>query len=137
MAFGAGKSGVFKLDVTNGGALTDYSAYVTNLSFSATNETGDTTTFGASAHTYIKLLKDFTFSIDFVADPTFIDVLESHDAGSATASFELDPMGTTTPQPKYTGEAWLESWSITTAVDGVVTGSASFKASGAVTLGAN
>lgn len=137
MAFGAGKNGVLKLDATNGGSLTDYSAYVTNVSWSRPIELLDTTTLSKNSHTRIKGLKDATFTIDFNADPTFIDVLESHDAGTASTSFEYDPMGTTSGQPKYTGECFLGEWSFTTSVDGVVTGSASFSCSDDVTPGAN
>lgn len=132
--FRHGKSTVFKVD-NSGGTLTDISNTLTDVSFPQTVETAETTSFGSSAKTYIVGLTDSTIS----ASGNFDATVDAHLAGitgqSATVSFEYGPEGSTTGQVKYSGEAILTSYEKSGAVGDVVTYSAEFQVTGAVTRG--
>jgi predicted secreted protein len=133
--FRHGKSTSFKVD-NSGGSLTDISDTLTDVSFPETIETAETTSFGSNSKTYIVGLKDATISISGNFDAT----VDAHLAGiagqSATVSFEYGPEGTTSTFVKYTGEAILTSYEKSGAVGDVVTYSAEFQVTGAVTRGA-
>ena len=133
--FRHGKSTSFKVD-NSGGSLTDISDTLTDVSFPQTIETAETTSFGSNAKTYIVGLSDATLSVSGNFDAT----VDAHLAGiagqAATVSFEYGPEGTTSTFVKYTGEAILTSYEKSGAVGDVVTDSAAFQITGAVTRGA-
>ena len=133
--FRHGKSTSLKVD-NSGGSLTDISDTLTDVSFPETIETAETTSFGSNSKTYIVGLKDATISISGNFDAT----VDAHLAGiagqAATVSFEYGPEGTTSTFVKYTGEAILTSYEKSGAVGDVVTYSAEFQVTGAVTRGA-
>jgi hypothetical protein len=133
--FRHGKSTSFKVD-NSGGSLTDISDTLTDVSFPQTIETAETTSFGSNAKTYIVGLSDATLSVSGNFDAT----VDAHLAGiagqAATVSFEYGPEGTTSTFVKYTGEAILTSYEKSGAVGDVVTYSAEFQITGAVTRGA-
>jgi hypothetical protein len=132
--FRHGKSNSFKVD-NAGGSLTDISNTLTDVSFPQTIETAETTSFGSNAKTYIVGLSDATVSIS----GNFEATVDTHLAGvlgqAATLSFEYGPEGTTAGQVKYTGEALMTSYEKSGAVGDVVTYSAEFQVTGAVTRG--
>ena len=132
--FRHGKSTVFKVD-NSGGTLTDISNTLTDLGFPQTVETAETTSFGSSAKTYVVGLSDSTVSVSGNFDAT----VDAHLAGilgqAASVSFEYGPEGSTTGQVKYSGEAILTSYEKSGAVGDVVTFSAEFQVTGAVTRG--
>ena len=132
--FRHGKSTVFKVD-NAGGSLTDISNTLTDVSFPQTIETAETTSFGSSAKTYIVGLSDSSLSVSGNFDAT----VDAHLAGvlgqAATLSFEYGPEGSTAGQVKYTGEALMTSYEKSGAVGDVVTYSAEFQVTGAVTRG--
>ena len=132
--FRHGKSTVFKVD-NSGGTLTDISNTLTDVSFPQTIETAETTSFGSSAKTYIVGLSDSSLSVSGNFDAT----VDAHLAGvlgqAATLSFEYGPEGTTAGQVKYTGECLMTSYEKSGAVGDVVTYSAEFQVTGAVTRG--
>jgi predicted secreted protein len=133
--FRHGKSTSFKVD-NSGGSLTDISDTLTDVSFPETIETAETTSFGSNSKTYIVGLKDATISVSGNFDAT----VDAHLAGiagqAATVSFEYGPEGSTSTFVKYTGEAILTSYEKSGAVGDVVTYSAEFQVTGAVTRGA-
>lgn len=132
MAFVHGKSGAFKLD-NSGGTLTDISAYLDNVSFPESVETGETTVFGNASKTYVVGLKDTTISLSGKWD----SVVDAHLAGilgqSATVTFEYGPAGSTAGLVKYTGECIVTSYDVTTPVADVVTFSLELQVTGNVT----
>ena len=132
--FRHGKSTSFKVD-NSGGSLTDISDTLTDVSFPQTIETAETTSFGSNAKTYIVGLSDATLSVSGNFDAT----VDAHLAGiagqAATVSFEYGPEGSTSTFVKYTGEAILTSYEKSGAVGDVVTYSAEFQITGAVTRG--
>ena len=132
--FRHGKSTVFKVD-NAAGTLTDISNTLTDVGFPQTVETAETTSFGSSAKTYVVGLSDSTVS----ASGNFDATVDAHLAGilgqAATVSFEYGPEGSANGAVKYTGEAILTSYEKSGAVGDVVTYSAEFQVTGAVTRG--
>jgi hypothetical protein len=134
MAFKHGKSASFKVD-NSGGTLTDISTYLNEITHPRSIETGETTSFGNSAKTYVVGLTDSTVSIKGTWDAT----VDAHLAGilgqDASVSYEYGPSGTTAGNIKYTGECYLTSYETTAPVADVVTFSAEFQVTGTVTRG--
>lgn len=130
MAFIHGKNTSFSI---NG---KDISAFLDNVDFNNVTDTAETSTFGATAKTYIGGLTDATFSISGKWDPTVTtgpDAVLDALVGAAATTFIYGPQGTTAGQIKYTGSAILTSYKITSPIGGVVTLSADFQPSGAIT----
>ena len=134
MAFTHGKDSVFKLDNASG-ALTDISTYVNNVDFPETADVSETTTLGADNKTYIAGLKDATISLSGLWDSTADAIFGAVVGQSATLSFEYSPEGTTGGNVKYTGEAILTSYAISSPVGDAVGYSADLQVSGAITRG--
>ena len=132
--FRHGKPTVFKVD-NSGGSLTDISNTLTDVSFPRSVDTAETSAFGDSAKTYIVGLSDATVSVSGNYDAT----VDAHLAGvlgqAATLSFEYGPEGSTSTFVKYTGECILTSYEKSGAIGDVVTYSAEFQVTGAVTRG--
>jgi hypothetical protein len=132
--FRHGKNSVFKVD-NSGGTLTDISNVLNNVSMPREIETVETTSFGSSYRTYVVGFQNATISIEGTFDAT----VDAHIAGilgqDATVSFEYGPEGSTAGQVKYTGEAYATSYETSGAVGEVVTFSAEFQVSGAITRG--
>lgn len=137
--FGHGKNSVFKID-NAAGSLTDISAYLTDVDMPQSIKTAETTTFGAAAETFIAGIKGGTISITGQFDPAVDAILAGilgGITGGGTASFEYDPVGVVTPNPKYTGECLETAYNTKGAIGGAVTFTASFQISGAITRGTN
>lgn len=134
MAFGHGKSAVFKID-DSGGTLRDISAFINEASLPREIETAETTTFGSSAKSYITGLTDATISIsglfDSVADGYLAGVLGQ----AAPLEFEYGPLGSTASMIKYSGNCIMTSYEVSSPVGDVVTFSADFQVTGAITRG--
>ena len=132
--FRHGKSTVFKVD-NSGGTLTNISDTLTDVSFPQTVDTAETSTFGSSAKSYVVGLTDSSLSIAGNFDAT----VDAHLAGvlgqAASLSFEYGPEGSTAGYVKYTGEAYLTSYEKSGAIGDVVSYSAEFQVTGAITRG--
>lgn len=136
MAFVAAKNTVFKLD-NAAGTLTDISAFIDSVSGIAnTTDMAETTTFGSTSKTFQGTLRNGdTISIsgkwDSVLNTQLVALL-----GLATSStFEYSPAGTTASLPKFTGECFVSSFEVSSAVADLVTFTASLQMTGAVTIG--
>ena len=134
MAFVHGKSSVFKLDNASG-SLTDISAFVNNVDFPETADVAETSVLGASNKTYIVGLKDATISISGLFDASVDAILGAVVGQTATLSYEYSPEGTASGKVKYTGEAILTNYALSSPVGDVVAYSADLQCSGAVTRG--
>lgn len=132
--FRHGKSTVFKVD-NNAGSLTDISNTLTDVSFPQSVDTAETTAFGASAKTYIVGLTDGTFSVSGNFDATVDAHLAAIVGKADSVSFEYGPEGSTSTFVKYTGESLLTSYEKSGAIGDVVTYSAEFQVTGAITRG--
>ena len=133
--FRHGKSTVFKVD-NNAGSLTDISNTLTDVSFPQSVDTAETSAFGSSAKSYIVGLTDSTLSISGNFDATVDAHLAAVLGQAASLSFEYGPEGSTAGMVKYTGEALLTSYEKSGAIGDVVTYSAEFQVTGAITRGA-
>ena len=131
--FRHGKSAVFKID-DSGGTLRDISNTVNEVTFSQSIETGETTSFGSSAKSYVAGLTDATISVSGTWDAT-VDGYLAGGAGVDTLSFEYGPESSTSGRIKYTGECILTSYEPGSPVGDVVTYSAEYQITGAVTRG--
>ena len=136
MAFTHGKDSVFKLDNASG-SLTDISSYVNNVDFPESADVSETTTLGSAGNskTYISGLKDSSISLSCLCDATAHAIFGAVVGQSATLSYEYSPEGTASGKIKYTGEAILTSYAISSPVGDAVGYSADLQVSGAVTRG--
>src|SRR5258705_8220996 len=121
-----GKETVFKLD-TLANALTDISSKLTNVDFPQDAELLETTTFQATAKTYIVGFKDSKLTLqgrwDATIDAHLNAILgESEPTGQPASEgfdFEYGPEGSATGDTKYTGKAVLVKFQKTSAINAV------------------
>jgi len=132
--FRHGKAAVFKID-DSGGTLRNISDALNSISFPREAEVLETTSFGSSDRTYIVGFKNATISIEGSFDATYDGYLAGALGQDATLSFEYGPEGATSTYTKYTGECILTSYESTAGIGDVVSISAEFQITGAVTRG--
>lgn len=128
--FAHGKSTDFAIDDT-GGTSRNISDTLTDVSFPQTIDTAETTAFGSSNKSYIVGLKDTTISVSGIWDATVDGYLSGTEP--ASRSFIFGPAGSTSGNVKYTGEAIMTNYSQSNPVGDVVTFTADFQVTGAVT----
>jgi len=128
--FAHGKSTNFSLDDT-GGTSRDLSNVLVSVDFPEIIETAETTAFGATSKSYIVGLRDATISISGLWDAT----VDGYIIGTepATRTFIFGPAGSTSGYVKYTGEAILTNYSVSSPVGDVVTFSLDLQCTGGVT----
>jgi len=128
-----GKSVDFALDDT-GGTSRNISDTLNSVDFPETTETADTTAFGSSSRSFIVGLETATISISGLWDAT-VDGYMKGGTEPASRSFIYGPAGSTGGNVKYTGEAIMTNYSVSSPVGDVVTYSADLQVTGAVTRG--
>ena len=132
--FRHGKNASFKVD-NSSGTLTDISNTLNSVTFPREIETLETTSFGSSNRSYVVGFTGATISIEGSFDAT----VDAHLAGilgqEASVSFEYGPEGTTSTYVKYTGECFLTSYETSAGVGDIVSYSAEFQVTGAITRG--
>lgn len=130
--FRHGKSAVFKVD-NSGGSLTDISNTLNSVSFPREAEVLETTSFGSSDRSYVVGFKNQTVGVEGSFDAT----VDAHLAGilgqEASVSFEYGPEGSTSGFTKYTGECLMTSYETSAGIGDIVSYSAEFQITGAVT----
>lgn len=138
MAFVAAKGSVFKLD-NLAGSLVDISAYVDSVSgISNTTDMLDTTVFGSTSKSFMPGLRNGdTISVSGKWDSTLNTQITALLGASATSTFEYHPAGTGAGTPKVSGECYVASYEVSSAVADLVTFSLSLQISGNVTHGSN
>ena len=132
MAFVHGKDSKFQLD-NSSDSLTDISSYVNNVDFPETADVAETSALGSSNKSFVVGLKDATIGLTGLWDSTADAIFGAVVGQSATLSFEYSPEGTASGKVKYTGEAIMTNYSISSPVGDVVGYSADLQVSGAVT----
>ena len=130
--FAHGKSTDFALDDT-GGTSRSLANTLTDVSFPQSIDTAETTAFGSTNKSYIVGLKDTTISVSGLWDATIDGYLSGTEP--ASRSFIYGPAGSTGGNVKYTGEAIMTNYSQGNPVGDVVTFTADFQVTGAVTRG--
>ena len=133
MAFSHGKGTYFGLDDSSG-SLRDISTYVTSVDMSITADTAETTTFGSTSKSFVAGVKDGTFSIEGIWDPTVDGYLEGR--VGVVHSFVYGPEGNTAGDKKYSGECICTSYNPPSSIDDAVKWSAEFQVTGGVSRGA-
>lgn len=141
MAFAHGKFAVIKMD-NAAGTLFDLSGISNNIDYPESMGTGETTSFGQTAKTYLVGLTDATVSIGGTYDNTLAATIRAAIASvvngtNASLTVEYSPQGTTTGKPKYTFEAIPTGFSTSTPVAGVGTFKLDLQRTGATTDGTN
>ena len=135
--FKHGKNAYFALDGT-AGTLVSISDTLNEISMPQAIETAETTAFGQNDKTYITGLGDATISLSGMFDATVDTQIAGNIAnlksGSVSSlSFEYGPSGSVVSSPKFTGEALITSYDISSPVADVVTYSLELQVTGAVT----
>lgn len=133
-----GKNSVFKLD-NSAGSLQDLSAYITDISgINNTTAMIDTTTLGDASLEYTPGLRNgdtITLNGNYDATPnTHFTALLGQ---STSSTFEYSPAGTTASLPKVSGECFITSYALNSAVADVVKFTVTLQITGAVTWGTN
>jgi hypothetical protein len=135
MAFVHGKDSVFKLDNTSG-ALTDISQYLSENELGQEIELADVSAYGDEGHKNIPGLENSTASFSGHWDSAEDDIVGSTtQRKAATRSFEYGPSGSTAGMVKYSGEVWINSYSVSSSVSDKVSFSGSLQVDGVVTRG--
>ena len=128
-----GKSVDFELDDTSGTSRS-ISDTLNSVDFPEVTETADTTAFGSSSRSFIVGLESATISISGLWDAT-VDGYIKGGTEPASRSFIYGPAGSTSSNVKYTGEAILTNYSISSPVGDVVPYSCDLQVTAAVTRG--
>lgn len=138
MAFYHGKGLVFKID-NAAGTLQTLTAYVDGVDLDNSVDMGETTTAGAEDKTFVSGQAEHDLSISGKWDDTATtgaDPVLSALIGLETSStFEFGPGGSTNGKIKKSGECFMTGYKVSAPVGGVVTFTADFKITGAVTTG--
>lgn len=132
-----GKGSYFSLDDSTG-TPRNISPYVTQVTFSQTNDTHDTTTFGQNGHTFIAGLTNGKCTVTGLWDKTALvgtnTVFQSLVGLNATTmTFSYGPEGNTTGKVNKTGECILESYEESDPVADLVKFTAVLQITGSVT----
>jgi len=134
--FRHGRNTAFKVD-DSGGTLRDISSQCRGVTLSRPVDTADTTAYLTFDKTSVVGFRSGTFSVEGMfsagvsteVDPVFSGILGQE----ASVTFEYGPEGTTTGRVRYTGEAYLTSYELSSPVGDMVGFSAEFLITGAVT----
>jgi len=134
--FKHGKNAYFALDGT-AASLVNISDTLNEISMPREIETAETTAFGNNDKTYITGLGDATISLSGMFDATTNTLIAGNIAnlksGSVSSlSFEYGPAGSASAQPKFTGEALITSYEVSSPVGDVVTFSLELQVTGGV-----
>jgi len=130
--FKHGKNAQFELAGTN------LSTTLNEISLPREIETAETTAFGDQDKTYIVGLSDATVSLSGMFEATkntaINTIISNLKSGSiASASFTYGPTGSASAAPKFTGEALVTSYEISSPVGDIITYSLELQCTGAVT----
>lgn len=121
-----GNAGVVKLGGTAVAEVTGYSLESATASI-------DSTSMGDTARTFVKGLESFTGSLDVIYDDAHQTDIAALAGGADPVTFELFPAGTTAGLRKISGSAIVTGYSMTGALDGMITASISLQGTGDLT----
>jgi predicted secreted protein len=135
--FKHGKNAYFALDGT-AASLVNISDVLNEISMPREIETAETTAFGSGDKSYISGLADATISLSGMFDATTNtlisgDITNLKSGSVASLSFEYGPSGSVSANPKFTGEAIITSYEVSSPVGDVVTFSLELQVTGGVT----
>jgi hypothetical protein len=136
MAFTHGKNTAFSLDNTSG-SLTSIGTYVDSVEgLPGEIELADVTTFGNEGHKNIPGLESGSITVSGNWDPALDAIIgTTTQQKAATRTFEYGPAGSTASNVKYSGEAWISAYTVSSSVSEKVTFSLTLQVDGVVTRG--
>jgi hypothetical protein len=138
MAFYHGKGLVFKID-NAAGTLVTLTSFVDSVDLDNSVDMGETTTAGAEDKTFVSGQAEHDLSISGKWDDTATTgadpVLSALIGLEASSTFEFGPAGSAAGKIKKSGECFMTGYKVSAPVGGVVTFTADFKVTGAVTQG--
>lgn len=142
MAFFDSSISYFELDRSQGGAVVDLSAYITDVDgLPGSLKLNDVTAIGATSESTHPSTKSASIAISGNWDDAATTGLDAvigaiYTAGQTqTLTFGYGPEGNQSSDIKYSGECWIEDYSVKSAVGNQVTFSATLRVSGAVARG--
>lgn len=131
--FRHGKSADFRIGSSGApSTATAISDALTDVSFPRSIETAETTSFGSNAKTYIVGLSDATISVSGRFDATY-DAQLAGLVGVDSVAFSYGPAGSTVGFIRYNGTCVLTSYEVSAPIGDVVSFSAEFQVTGAIT----
>lgn len=132
-----GKDTYFAVEDSAGSTLRDLSDQINNVDFNQENDSHDNTTFGQTGHTFQGGLTNGTITITGLWDKTASTgtetVLQSLVGHATPVAFEYGPEGNTAGNVKKSGECILLTYAESAPVADLVSFTATFQISGAVT----
>ena len=132
--FRHGKNSQFTI-ADSGSTVRDISNTLKSVTMPRSIETLETTSFGSTSKSYVVGFSDTKISVEGSFDAT-VDGYLSGLVGNDTASaFVYGPEGSTAGNTKYTGTAFLTSYEVKGGVGDIVSYTAQFQVTGAVTRG--
>lgn len=134
-----GKDSYFAVD-DSGGTLRNISGHTDNVSgLPGARALSEVTSYGDSGDRFIPGTEGTAFTVtgqfDSSASTGSATVLNGLRTASATSSYEYGPEGNTTGDIKYSGECWLESFTVDASVKEKVPFSATFRTDNAISVG--
>jgi predicted secreted protein len=128
------KLAVFSLD-TAAGALTDISAYITEVNLSGEMDEVDCTTLGATSRQYLAGFSEHQIELsgmyERAQDQMFQAIYDAFKAGTlASVSFVYGPEGNASGDVKKLGEAIMLTYETPSSIDDPVGWSASLRVTG-------
>lgn len=132
MSFSHGRTSVFKLE-DSGGTTRDVSTYLTGSGLDRSADLVDTTTFQASAKTYIQGWQDGKFTLSGIWDPTVDGYLSGLYTAGTARTFTYYPAGTASSNVSYAGTAICMNYTDSSDIGDANKFTAEFQVVGAVT----
>lgn len=139
MAQEHGKNSYISVEDSAGTTLRNLTTYVTDVESNFNQEVADTTTKGQTARTFVQGHTEAKLKMSGHWDNTASTGPDAVLAGligdTGTVGFEWGPEGNTAGDVKYSGEAILLSYNISSPLADVVMFDAEFQVTGTVTKG--
>lgn len=136
MAFTHGKNLAFKID-NAAGTLQTLTSYVDSVEIANDVDMAETTTAGAEDKTFVSGAAGHSLSISGKWDSTATTgpdaILNGLIGLETTSTFEFGPEGSAVSKVKYTGECFMTNYTVSAPVGDVVSFTADFQITGAVT----
>lgn len=135
MAFSAGNVFVFKIDSTDGGALTDISSYTKTPTMQAERDILELPRGGGNAIARLVGPVGTTYELEGWWDPTLDEIFESaiNASSPVTRTYEYYPAGSATGARKYAGECYVASYEVDTDAEEAASWKATLVVDGANT----
>lgn len=138
MARSHGKDTYFSVD-DSGGTLQQMVGVDNVTGLPGAAGLSEVTAFTDDGERFIRGLEGLTFTVSGTADAQAttgnLTVLNGNRTKTTTSSFEYGPQGNGSGAVKYSGECWLENFTVDSAVKDATKFSATFRLDNAITVG--